>query len=98
MYLKLVSLKPNVEVVKSLNPTHVLTVTTIKSEMDPVFEQLKMKGTYYDYDSLNGLKKSITEMGNTFNRKEQAKKLNKSLKMPKQKLKLRFKVKNALKY
>ena len=48
--------------------------------MDPVFEQLKMKGTYYDYDSLNGLKKSITEMGNTFNRKEQAKKLNKSLK------------------
>lgn len=69
--------KPNVEVVKSLNPTHVLTVTTIKSEMDPVFEQLKMKGTYYDYDSLNGLKKSITEMGNTFNRKEQAKKLNK---------------------
>ena len=62
---------------KSLNPTHVLTVTTIKSEMDPVFEQLKMKGTYYDYDSLNGLKKSITEMGNTFNRKEQAKKLNK---------------------
>ena len=69
--------KPNIEVVKSLNPTHVLTVTTIKSEMDPVFEQLKMKGTYYDYDSLNGLKKSITEMGNTFNRKEQAKKLNK---------------------
>ncbi|MCD8802958.1 heme ABC transporter substrate-binding protein IsdE [Mammaliicoccus sciuri] len=69
--------KPNVEVVKSLNPTHVLTVTTIKSEMDPVFEQLKMKGTYYDYDSLNGLKKSITEIGNTFNRKEQAKKLNK---------------------
>lgn len=69
--------KPNVEVVKSLNPTHVLTVTTIKSEMDPVFEQLKMKGTYYNYDSLNGLKKSITEMGNTFNRKEQAKKLNK---------------------
>ncbi|WP_436877600.1 heme ABC transporter substrate-binding protein IsdE [Mammaliicoccus sciuri] len=69
--------KPNVEVVKSLNPTHVLTVTTIKSEVDPVFEQLKMKGTYYDYDSLNGLKKSITEMGNTFNRKEQAKKLNK---------------------
>lgn len=69
--------KPNVEVVKSLNPTHVLTVTTIKSEMDPVFEQLKMKGTYYDYDSLNGLKKSITELGNTFNRKEQAKKLNK---------------------
>lgn len=69
--------KPNVEVVKSLNPTHVLTVTTIKSEMDPVFEQLKMKGTYYDYDSLNGLKKSITEMGNTFNRKEKAKALNK---------------------
>lgn len=69
--------KPTIEVVKSLNPTHVLTVTTIKSEMEPVFEQLKMKGTYYDYDSLNGLKKSITEMGNTFNRKEQAKKLNK---------------------
>ena len=52
-----------------------------------------MKGTYYDYDSLNGLKKSITEMGNTFNRKEQAKNLIKSLIMPKLKLKLRFKVK-----
>ena len=69
--------KPNVEVVKSLNPTHVLTVTTIKSEMEPFYKQLNMEGTYYDYDSLNGMKKSITEMGETFNRKKEAKALNK---------------------
>lgn len=69
--------KPNVEVVKSLNPTHILTVTTIKAEMDPVFEQLNLKGTYYDFDSLNGMQQSITEMGETFDRKREAKKLNK---------------------
>lgn len=89
--------KPNIEVVKSLNPTHVLTVTTIKSEMDPVFEQLKMKGTYYDYDSLNGLKKSITEMGNTFNRKEQAKKLNKKFDNAEDEIKAKIQGKKRLK-
>lgn len=67
---------PNVEAVKQLNPTHVLSVTTIQDEMKPFYKQLNMKGYYYDYDSLAGMQRSITQLGDQFNRKSQAKKLN----------------------
>lgn len=35
-----------------------------------------MKGYYYDYDSLQGMENSITELGKQFNRTEKAKELN----------------------
>ena len=35
--------------------------------------QLNMKGYFYDYDSLNGMEKSITELGKQFNREKKAK-------------------------
>ena len=34
-----------------------------------------MKGYFYDYDSLNGMEKSITELGKQFNREKKAKEL-----------------------
>lgn len=69
-------MQPSVEAVKKLNPTHVLSVSTIKDEMKPFYKQLNMKGYYYDYDSLQGMENSITELGKQFNRTEKAKELN----------------------
>lgn len=66
---------PSVEAVKKVNPTHVLSVSTIKDEMKPFYKQLNMKGYFYDYDSLNGMEKSITELGKQFNREKKAKEL-----------------------
>lgn len=59
-----------------MNPTHVLSVSTIKDEMKPFYKQLNMKGYFYDYDSLDGMEKSITELGKQFNREKKAKELN----------------------
>ena len=69
-------MEPSVEAVKKVNPTHVLSVSTIKDEMKPFYKQLNMKGYFYDYDSLDGMEKSITELGKQFNREKKAKELN----------------------
>ena len=69
-------MQPSVEAVKQVNPTHVLSVSTIKDEMKPFYKQLNMKGYYYDYDSLDGMEKSITQLGHQFNRESKAKALN----------------------
>lgn len=66
-------MEPSVEAVKKVNPTHVLSVSTIKDEMKPFYKQLNMKGYFYDYDSLNGMEKSITELGKQFNREKKLK-------------------------
>lgn len=72
-------MEPSVEAVKKVNPIHVLSVSTIKDEMKPFYKQLNMKGYFYDYDSLNGMEKSITELGKQFNREKKAKELNNHL-------------------
>lgn len=69
-------MEPSVEAVKKVNPTHVLSVSTIKDEMKPFYKQLNMKGYFYDYDSLDGMEISITELGKQFNRAKKAKELN----------------------
>ena len=66
-------MEPSVEAVKKVNPTHVLSVSTIKDEMKPFYKQLNMKGYFYDYDSLDGMEKSITELGKQFNRRRRLK-------------------------
>ncbi|HDE4427989.1 TPA: heme ABC transporter substrate-binding protein IsdE [Staphylococcus aureus] len=79
-------MEPNVEAVKKLKPTHVLSVSTIKDEMQPFYKQLNMKCYFYDFDSLKGMQKSITQLGDQFNRKAQAKELNDHLNSVKQKI------------
>ncbi|CAC5442551.1 Heme transporter IsdDEF, lipoprotein IsdE [Staphylococcus aureus] len=79
-------MEPNVEAVKKLKPTHVLSVSTIKDEMQPFYKQLNMKGYFYDFDSLKGMQKSITQLGDQFDRKAQAKELNDHLNSVKQKI------------
>lgn len=68
--------KPNMELLQSLNPTDVLSVTTIKPEMEKAMKGSNIKTTYYDYNSVAGMQKSITAMGKSFDRVEEATKLN----------------------
>ena len=65
-------------------------MSTIKDEMKPFYKQLNMKGYYYDYDSLQGMENSITELGKQFNRTEKAKELNDHLNKVKRKLKTKL--------
>ncbi len=67
-------MEPNVEAVKKLKPTHVF-VSTIKDEMQPFYKQLNLKATFIHFDSLKGMQKSITQLGDQFNRKAQSKRI-----------------------
>lgn len=68
--------KPNMEIVQSLQPTDLLSVTTIKPEMEKALKGSKIEATYYDYNSIEGMQNSITQMGDKFDRVKEAAKLN----------------------
>ncbi|MBQ0140981.1 MAG: heme ABC transporter substrate-binding protein IsdE [Kurthia sp.] len=68
--------KPNMEIVRSLQPTDLLSVTTIKPEMEKALKSSGIKATYYNYNSIQGMQESITAMGEKFDRVEEAKELN----------------------
>lgn len=70
---------PDMEKVQAVHPTHILGVSTIKDETEPKFKMIKAKSIFYDYDSLKGMKTSISQMGKEFNREAEASKLNQKL-------------------
>ncbi|KGX86243.1 heme ABC transporter substrate-binding protein [Pontibacillus litoralis JSM 072002] len=67
--------KPDMEIVRSLDPTHLLSVTTIEDMVEPVLEGSEIEGTYLDFSSIEGMQDSILQLGETFNREQQATKL-----------------------
>ena len=69
-------------------PQYVLSVSTIKDETT-ILQTIKYEGYFYDFDSLKGMQKSITQLGDQFDRKAQAKELNDHLNSVKQKLKIK---------
>lgn len=66
--------EPDMEIIKSLDPTDVLSVTTLDAEYDlaPVFESANVPVTFYDMESVEGMYETIEEIGEKYNRKKQA--------------------------
>lgn len=69
--------KPNMEIVNALEPTDLLSVTTIKPEMEKATKGSKIAVTYYDYNSIGGMQDAITKLGKQFDRVDEATALNK---------------------
>lgn len=65
-------MSPDMEIVKSLNPTDVLSVTTLQYELEPVFENADLNATFLDLTSLDDMKAEITKLGNQFGKQERA--------------------------
>jgi len=66
---------PDMELVKSLRPTDVLSVTTLKYDLEPVFQSAKVNATFLDLTSLASMKEAIKSLGSKYDREEQANKL-----------------------
>lgn len=66
------SMSPDVELIASLNPTHVLSVTTLKSMVGEKFELAGIEPTYLNLENIDTLKESITQIGQLFNKEEEA--------------------------
>lgn len=66
--------EPDMEIIKSLQPTDVLSATTLDAEFDlePVFENADVPVTFINIESIEGMYESITDLGEKYNRTEQA--------------------------
>ncbi|PQZ49726.1 heme ABC transporter substrate-binding protein IsdE [Bacillus sp. MYb209] len=65
-------MSPDMEKVRSLKPSEVLSVTTLENELKPVFNETGMKASFLDLTSLKNMQNSITDLGKKYGREEQA--------------------------
>lgn len=63
---------PDMEIVKSLNPTDVLSVTTLQADVEDYYKQTDTPITFLDLESVDGLLESIEYLGDKYNRIEEA--------------------------
>lgn len=65
-------MSPDMEKVKSLKPSEVLSVTTLEYELKPVFDGVGMKANFLDLTSLKKMQSSISDLGKKYGREKQA--------------------------
>ncbi|WP_336045808.1 heme ABC transporter substrate-binding protein IsdE [Solibacillus ferritrahens] len=73
------AMDPDAEIIKSLNPTEVLSVSTLEYDLKDKFEQLKIPVDFVDLTSIEAMMDEITVLGERYNRVEEAKLLNDEL-------------------
>ncbi|WP_082245981.1 heme ABC transporter substrate-binding protein IsdE [Bacillus gaemokensis] len=65
-------MSPDMEKVKSMKPTEVLSVTTLEYELKPVFKETGMKASFLNLTSLKNMQNTITDLGKKYGREKQA--------------------------
>ncbi|WP_413377704.1 heme ABC transporter substrate-binding protein IsdE [Alkalihalobacillus sp. 1P02AB] len=65
-------MSPDMELVKSLTPTEVYSVTTLQTDLEEVFKRVNLEATFLDFQSLESMLLEISLIGEKFDRKEQA--------------------------
>ncbi|ASB88242.1 heme ABC transporter substrate-binding protein IsdE [Bacillus sonorensis] len=68
-------MKPDMEILKSLEPTEVLSVTTLKYDLKDSFKGAGIAANYLNLESLADMEKTIRKLGSVYDRKEAAEKL-----------------------
>ncbi|MEG0470947.1 MAG: heme ABC transporter substrate-binding protein IsdE [Solibacillus sp.] len=69
------AMDPDAEIIKSLNPTEVLSVSTLEYDLKDKFEQLKIPVDFVDLTSIETMLTEITTIGTRYNRVAEAEKL-----------------------
>lgn len=66
--------EPDMELIKSLKPTEVLSATTLQHEfnLDPVFENADVPVSFVNMESIDGMYKGIHDLGEKYDRTAQA--------------------------
>ncbi|MEN8076170.1 heme ABC transporter substrate-binding protein IsdE [Clostridioides difficile] len=68
-------MSPDLEIIKSLNPTIVVSVDTLGSDYMNLFTENNIPGEFVSLESLDGLKEAITTLGEKFDKNDEAKSL-----------------------
>lgn len=68
-------MSPDLEIIKSLNPTMVVSVDTLGSDYMNLFTENNIPSEFVSLESLEGLKEAITTLGEKFDKDDEAKAL-----------------------
>lgn len=68
-------MSPDLEIIKSLNPTMVVSVDTLGSDYMNLFTENNIPSEFVSLESLDGLKEAITILGEKFDKDDEAKSL-----------------------
>lgn len=68
-------MSPDLEIIKSLNPTIVVSVDTLGSDYMNLFTENNIPSEFVSLESLDGLKEAITTLGEKFDKNDEAKSL-----------------------
>ena len=66
---------PNMEILKSLSPTIVLTPNSLEGELKPKYDAIGVESYFLNLKSVEGMYKSINDLGDRFGKQDEAKKL-----------------------
>ncbi|NLY08392.1 MAG: heme ABC transporter substrate-binding protein IsdE [Tissierellia bacterium] len=74
------AMTPDMEIIKGLDPDMVLSPVSLISDLLPKYENLKLKYGFLNLNNVDGMYKSIEDMGKLFGKEEQANQLLKEYK------------------
>lgn len=69
------AMSPDMEIVASLNPDWILSPSSLQSDLEAKYKNLQTDWAFLNLKSVPGMYRSIQELGEIFNRKEQAQKM-----------------------
>lgn len=69
------AMAPDTEIVKSLSPDWILSPSSLQSDLQPKYAAIETKSIFLDLKSVDGMYKSIEQLGKLFGREEQAQKM-----------------------
>ncbi|WP_311079929.1 heme ABC transporter substrate-binding protein IsdE [Paenibacillus polymyxa] len=72
-------MSPDMEKVMSLKPTDVLSVTTLKYDLEPKFKDLNINAEFLNFESLANMQKEIQKLGDALGKADKAKEINGAL-------------------
>ena len=65
-------MNPDMEIIKSLKPTSVICVDTLGSDYEKQFEQNNIDADFYNLSDVDGLKETISSLGEKFDKQQKA--------------------------
>lgn len=68
-------MSPDMEIIKSLKPTDVIGVNTLEDELSTKYKEISVNSTFLNLKSVEGMYKSIIDLGNKFDKNEEAESL-----------------------
>lgn len=80
-------MNPDLEIIKSLNPTCVVSVDTLGSDFEKLFTDNNIPSEFVNLSTVEGLKETVNNLGEKFNKEEKAKQILDDLEQKEKELK-----------